>query len=77
MTSPKDVLTDRLYEDLIGPTDPASEEILTSTPTDVYLTGILFPVGAEISADEDEQLETEGTAETASGQQRTRLFLER
>lgn len=51
---PRDILVARLRDDLLG---PASErEELTERPTDRYLTGILFPSGAEVPGDEDEAL---------------------
>jgi hypothetical protein len=44
----------RLQEDLIGPRDP--EERLVSRPSDVYLTGILWPKNTYLDPAEDERL---------------------
>jgi hypothetical protein len=44
----------RLREDLIGPRAP--DEILASRPSDVYLTGILWPKNTVLAPEEDERL---------------------
>lgn len=46
----------RLEQDLMGPLDPS--EILSSRPSDVYLTGILWPWESRMDAAEDEGLAT-------------------
>ncbi|WP_164833141.1 helicase-related protein [Sinorhizobium meliloti] len=51
---PRDTLIRRLREDLMGPRAPA--EILAARPSDVYLTGILWPKNTAVSPDEDERL---------------------
>nr|WP_234915324.1 helicase-related protein [Rhizobium rhizogenes] len=51
---PRDILVGRLREDLMGPR--AADETLTARPSDVYLTGILWPRNTAISPDEDERL---------------------
>jgi hypothetical protein len=48
----RDVLLKRLEQDLVGPLDPA--EVIESNPSDRYLTGILFPRGARISPEDDD-----------------------
>jgi hypothetical protein len=57
----KSLLVKRLREDLIGPAEEG--EVLTSYPTDVYLTGILFPPRSDISEEESDQLKSEGTGD--------------
>lgn len=54
----KDQLVKRIGIDLIGPS--ADNEFLEAYPTDVYLTGILFPTKSEIAKEENEQLGSEG-----------------
>lgn len=44
----------RLYEDIIGPRKGADER-LYSRPSDLYVTGILYPQQAEISDDDNEK----------------------
>lgn len=41
-----------LHEQLVGPREP--EEVLPAEPSNVYLTGILWPREAEVGADEDD-----------------------
>jgi hypothetical protein len=48
-------MVDRLFEDLIGPRE--EHEFLTSRPSDVYLTGILWPLRSQTPSEEDEKLE--------------------
>ena len=52
-------VVDRLREDLIGPRQHA--EALYSRPSDVYLTGILWPVRSSIPGEEDEKVELGST----------------
>lgn len=56
--SGRELLLERLYEDLVGP--DASDEVLRDKPSDRYLTGILFPQRLDPGADEDERLEISG-----------------
>lgn len=51
---PRDTLIRRMREDLMGPRTP--EETLAARPSDVYLTGILWPSNTAVSPEEDEQL---------------------
>lgn len=44
----------RLVQDLVGPWEPT--EILESRPSDVYLTGILWPKNTVVAPEEDERL---------------------
>ena len=50
----RELLVHRLAEDLIGPR--SNDEILTSRPSDVYLTGILWPRQTELPGEQDEKL---------------------
>lgn len=51
----RDELIERLRRDLIGPFEES--EVLESRPSDVYLTGILYPKRTEIGPEQDERLE--------------------
>lgn len=66
-TAPSDVarkaVIDRLRVDLIGPRDV--EELLPARPSDIYLTGILWPRNTVLAPDEDERLAVAGGGETA------------
>jgi superfamily II DNA or RNA helicase len=48
----RDEIVKRLSEDLIGPKSP--DEVLKSKPTDVYMTGILWPARTEFTMIEDD-----------------------
>ncbi len=63
----RDILLKRLEEDLIGP--HIKDEVLTSRPSDVYLTGILWPRETRMGAEEDERFGLSGSegSETDSG----------
>lgn len=50
----RELAVSRLAEDLIGPREPT--ELLRSRPSDVYLTGILWPRNTAIAPEEDERL---------------------
>ena len=54
----RDVLLDRLKQDLVGPY--AEDEVLTARPSDVYLTGILWPRETRMGAEEDESFGLSG-----------------
>ena len=56
----RDVLLERLAQDLIGP--HAEDEVLSSRPSDVYLTGILWPRETRMGAEEDERFGLSGVA---------------
>jgi hypothetical protein len=60
----RDTVACRLTEDLIGPR--AEDEELTARPSDVYLTGILWPQRTAMSGEDDERL---GTAGAGSGEE--------
>ena len=60
----RDIVIRRLAEDLIGP--HADEEELSARPSDVYLTGILWPRCTAMSGEDDERL---GTADVGSGEE--------
>lgn len=53
-------LLKRLAEDLVGPQSP--DELLHARPSDVYLTGILWPRDVEADAESDDQLAVSGIA---------------
>ena len=50
----RDVILKRLREDLIGPLSEL--EVLNARPSDVYLTGILWPLEAYMGEEEDDRL---------------------
>lgn len=54
LTSARETVIARLCEDLAGPR--RSDEVLASRPSDVYLTGILWPRKTDIAPEEDERL---------------------
>ena len=54
----REVLLARLQQDLIGP--HTEDEILIARPSDVYLTGILWPRETRMGAEEDERLGLSG-----------------
>lgn len=56
--SARDTLIDRLAVDLIGPFAP--DESIDAKPSDVYLTGILWPQNTAIPPDQDERLAIAG-----------------
>lgn len=56
----RDTLINRLNQDLIGP--DKEDEILESKPSDVYLTGILWPKKSKIGPEEDENLAVGGNS---------------
>jgi hypothetical protein len=53
----------RLREDLVGPL--SVDEKLTSRPSDVWLTGVLWPRNTEIAPEEDEKLAVAPTGDEA------------
>jgi hypothetical protein len=50
----RDILVTRLKQDLVGPY--AETEVLQSRPSDVYLSGILWPRETRVAEEEDEKL---------------------
>lgn len=58
----RDILMDRLKRDLVGP--HTEDEVLDDRPSDVYLTGILWPRETRIGAEEDERLASSGSEES-------------
>lgn len=70
--SPRDRILERFHQDLVGPWEP--EEVLNSRPSDVYLTGILWPKNTQVAPEEDERLSMapgdgeEGEESAESGQ---------
>ena len=57
----RDIILERLENDLMGPY--TENEILTSRPSDVYLTGMLWPRETRMGAEEDEKIGLSGTDE--------------
>ena len=58
----RDSLLDRLKCDLVGPY--TNDETLTSRPSDIYVTGILWPRDARMGPEEDERLGLSGGEES-------------
>lgn len=58
----RDILIERLERDLIGP--HAEDEVLTSRPSDVYLTGILWPRETRMGAEEDDRFGLSGAQDS-------------
>lgn len=52
--STREKVLSRLHEDLIGPRAP--DEVIAARPSDVYLTGILWPKNTALAPEEDERL---------------------
>jgi hypothetical protein len=63
----------RLREDLVGPTN-GRDEIIAGRPSDRYLTGILFPRNAFLSAEEDEKLEADDEEEEVAAADQVALW---
>ena len=57
----RDILLERLKKDLMGPY--AEDEILASRPSDIYLTGMLWPRETRMGAEEDERIGLSGADE--------------
>ncbi len=58
----RNILLQRLQQDLIGPFE--EDEALTDRPSDVYLTGILWPSSTRMGAEDDERLGVAGMSGT-------------
>ena len=56
----RDRIVERLHTDLIGPLS-GPEEVLTSRPSDVYLSGILWPPRIALDPEDNDRLETAST----------------
>lgn len=71
----REALLDRLKRDLIGPY--AQNEVLNSRPSDVYLTGILWPHETRMGAEEDEHFGLSGAedGETDGGGEEEEISL--
>ena len=71
----RELLLDRLEQDLIGP--HADAEVLMSRPSDVYLTGMLWPRESRMGAEEDERfgIAGAGQSETDSGGEEEEISL--
>ncbi len=46
------LVVERLEKDLVGP--DAADEVLENRPSDVYLTGILWPIGDRLGGEDDD-----------------------
>lgn len=57
MTDKQNLIT-RLTQDLLGPLE--ENELLFPYPSDVYLTGILFPPKSDVAPEDNDQLQAEG-----------------
>ncbi|WP_170429168.1 helicase-related protein [Ruegeria arenilitoris] len=64
----REIVASRLFDDLIGPRQ--SDEELSARPSDVYLTGILWPQCTAMGGEDDERLGTAGAgaSEESSGE---------
>ena len=60
----RSTIIDRLQQDLVGP--DAVDEVLASRPSDVYLTGILWPPRSPMSGEESERLGLQGVESVES-----------
>lgn len=63
----RDLLALRLHEDLVGPR--SADEVLTDRPSDVYLTGILWPQRTGMTGEEDDRLAVGGSSGADDGQE--------
>lgn len=61
----RDEIGRRLEVDLIGPRK--ADERLTARPTDIYLSGILWPFSFGSDAEDDDRLGTAGASESSEG----------
>ncbi len=59
-----DIVLSRLKEDLVGPYE--ENEILFWRPSDVYLTGMLWPGRISVGAEEDDQIGLSGESDSAA-----------
>ena len=62
----RDILVRRLQEDLVGPR--SSDEVLMDRPSDVYLTGILWPQRTGMAGEDDDSLAIGGSSSADDGQ---------
>ncbi len=62
----RDIILERLSQDLMGPFEEL-EELKDARPSDVYLTGILWPKQSVMSGEEDDRLATAGVGEDTEG----------
>ncbi|MGD9689140.1 MAG: helicase-related protein [Phycisphaerales bacterium] len=69
----RDFLVRRLREDLVGPSN-GRDEVISGRPSDLYLTGILFPRNAFLSAEEDEKLEADDEEEEVAAADQVALW---
>ena len=65
-TPERDAILRRLDEDLIGPS--TTKEVLTARPSDVYVTGILWPRSTKMGAEDDDKLGMVSTGEEDTGE---------
>jgi len=59
-SSDRELLVERLHEDLVGPRQ--TNEVLPDRPSDVYLTGVLWPPRVEMTGEDDDQLAAGGSS---------------
>lgn len=57
----RDVILDRLREDLMGPRKPL--EVLSARPSDIYVTGILWPRNLAMDEDDNTRLGADGQSD--------------
>ncbi len=58
MSYARDILLERLRQDLIGP--DAVDEVIDDRPSDRYLTGILWPPSTRMTSEDMDHLGTGG-----------------
>lgn len=63
----RELLAVRLHEDLVGPRAP--DEKLADRPSDIYLTGILWPQRTEMAGEDDDNLAVGGSSGADDGQE--------
>ena len=66
----RDDIQERLAVDLVGPY--AEDETLQDYPSDIYLTGILYPQRSAVTAEQDETLGAEGASGGGDGEDTSR-----
>lgn len=63
----REVIVERLKQDLVGPDAP--DELLVDRPSDVYLTGILWPRQTRMGAEEDDSMGAGGDEAEDAGEE--------
>ncbi|MBM7568079.1 DISARM system helicase DrmA [Paenibacillus sacheonensis] len=69
MVSIRNELIERMNLELVGPN--YNEEELNESPTQRYLTGIIWPMGSQVEEEDDEEVVTEEEGEESGAPERT------